>query len=72
MKLSLYIQNIGDEAAATLFSVEERTAASWRRGERHPRPKKAREIVMLTGGDVSYADIYQPVDDLDCARVAAS
>lgn len=72
MKLSLYIQNIGDEAAATLFSVEERTAASWRRGERHPRPKKAREIVMLTGGDVSYADIYQPFEVGECVRSAVT
>lgn len=72
MKLSLYIKNIGDEAAAALFNVEVRTAASWRLGERHPRPKKAREIVLLTGGDVSFADIYEPLDVGERASVAAS
>jgi len=58
MKLREYIEMIGDEEAARLFSVKPRTAASWRRGERYPRPKQAAVIVEKTKGRVTYADIY--------------
>lgn len=59
MKLSTYIENVGDAVAAELFGVEERTAASWRLHERSPRPAKAREIVTATKGKVSFADCYE-------------
>lgn len=45
MRLTEYIKQVGDEAAAQLFEVKIRTAASWRRRERMPRPEQARRIV---------------------------
>jgi DNA-binding transcriptional regulator YdaS (Cro superfamily) len=59
MKLSQYISSVGDAAAAELFGVEERTAASWRKLTRSPRPEKAREIVKATKGKVSFSDCYE-------------
>ncbi len=60
MELPAYIERIGDEAAARMFGVTERCVLSWRLRDRMPRPKKAREIVAKTGGDVTLAEIYAP------------
>lgn len=59
MKLSDYIKKVGDKKAAEKFGVQERTAASWRRGERIPKPRKAQEIVELLDGLVSLEGCYQ-------------
>lgn len=59
MKLSQYISTVGDAAAAELFGVEERTAASWRRLERSPRPEKAREIASVTKNKVTFSDCFE-------------
>jgi len=59
MTLSEYISNAGDDIAAARFFVSERTAASWRRGERFPRPDKAKEIERITAGAVSFAECFQ-------------
>lgn len=59
MDLPTFIEAIGDEEAARLFDVKERTAASWRRGERWPRPEKARHIETVTKGRVSFSEIYR-------------
>lgn len=58
MRLSDFIRQHGDTHCAALFSVKERTVASWRRGENFPRAAKAREIVEITGGVVSLAGIF--------------
>lgn len=58
MNLSEYITRVGDPKAAELFGVSERTAMSWRLGERRPRPQKAMEIVERTEGEVSYAGCF--------------
>lgn len=58
MELKKYIQEHGDIKCAELFNVKPRTTASWRRGERLPRPDQANEIVILTNGEVSLYDIY--------------
>ena len=58
MRLTDYIKEHGDAACAATFGVKERTTASWRRGERTPRPEQARRIVVATGGTVSMSDIY--------------
>ena len=58
MDLSTYIKNMGDMAAANLFGVSYWTARSWRLGTRHPRGEKAREIVLKTGGKVTFDSIY--------------
>lgn len=60
MTLADYITHVGDEAAAAEFGVEVRTAASWRRGERSPRPRKAAEIIRVSGGRFAFDDIYPP------------
>jgi len=59
MTLSQYIKKTGDAQCAKLFSVKERTVASWRRGENYPRANKAQEIVILTKGEVTLNDIFQ-------------
>lgn len=56
MKLSDYIKRVGDAKAARIFGVKERTAASWRRGERMPRKEHASVIVKKS--PVTYAGIY--------------
>ena len=66
MTLAEYIKQFGDLDAAKLFGVKERTAASWRRGERRPRPEVAASIVAATGGEVTLDGIYGP-HDLDAA-----
>lgn len=59
MDLTTYIEKIGDPAAAKLFSVSERTAASWRRRERRPRPQKVPEIIEKSGHQITYESIYE-------------
>lgn len=59
MRLSEYIKKHGDERCADLFGVKARTVASWRRGERFPRPSQANRIIRLTDGAVSFDDIYK-------------
>lgn len=59
MKFKTYIQQHGDEKCAQIFNVKPRTVASWRRGERYPRPEQARNIVEKTFGEVTLSDIYE-------------
>lgn len=58
MDLPTYIREVGDETAARLFSAKPRTVESWRLRTRYPRREKAREIVALTHGAVSWGGIY--------------
>lgn len=57
MNLPAYIEAHGDEKAAAIFGVKERTVASWRRGERWPRPATWREVVEKSGGKVTLSDL---------------
>jgi hypothetical protein len=57
-----FIEDVGTKEAARLFKVKERTAASWKRRERYPRPAKAPEIIAATRGVVDYRGIYGPAD----------
>lgn len=59
MEFKKYIEKHGDAKCAELFKVKPRTVASWRRGERYPRPEQANEIVLLTNGEVTMNCIYQ-------------
>lgn len=59
MKLSEYIEMVGDSVAADMFGVTERAAMSWRRLERSPRPEKAREIAKVTKNKVSFSDCFE-------------
>lgn len=53
-----FLCELGDEAASELLDVAPRTVASWRRGERLPRPAQAARIVRVSNGRVDYAGIY--------------
>lgn len=63
MNLKKYIEIHGDNHCAVLFKVKPRTTASWRRGERYPRPEQANEIVKLTNGEVNLIGIYNTAND---------
>lgn len=58
MTLIEYIKSVGDSTAADFFGVEERTVASWRRGERCPRTDTAKKIVKSLNGLLSLDDCY--------------
>ncbi len=62
MNLSEYISLIGDKAASELFGIEQRTAASYRLGQRQPRPEVARTIVAVTNGKVTWPEVYAPIE----------
>jgi len=51
-----YLERLGDQKAAKLFSVSERTAQSWRLGDRVPRPEQAKAIIAVT--PLTYESIY--------------
>lgn len=51
-----YLYGLGDEKAAQLLGVPERTVKSWRLGDRVPRPTQARQIIATA--PVSMDDIY--------------
>ena len=61
--LPQFIYEVGDEPAADLFGVKVRTVAGWRRGERRPRPQRARKIIAATArhpsGPVGWDGIYR-------------
>jgi len=65
MRLSDYVKQIGDEAAAELFEVKVRTAASWRRRERIPSHKQASIIVGRS--PVTYEGIYGTTEATEAA-----
>jgi hypothetical protein len=58
MDLPAFIEDLGDAEAAKLFGVKERTAASWRRQERKPRPTQIPKIIKASKGTLSYETIY--------------
>lgn len=60
MKLSEYIESVGDEKAAKLFRTKVRTVISWRLLERRPRPEQAEIIVKKS--PVTYEGIYAPTE----------
>lgn len=58
MKLTDYIQQVGDEKFARRFGWKTRKVMSWRLGDRRPRPEEAQIIVAKT--PVTYEGIYGP------------
>lgn len=61
MKLTTYIETIGDEAAAKQFGVKKRRIESWRANgtsRRYPRRQIAEQIVKVTNGIVTMDGIY--------------
>lgn len=60
MKLSKYIEKVGDKVFAEQFSISERTAMSYRLHERMPKPELAQRIVERS--PVTWAGIYEKND----------
>lgn len=60
MDLRTYLKAAGDETVAARIGVKPRTVASWRRGERMPRPDQARRLVDLSDGALTWSDVYAP------------
>jgi hypothetical protein len=58
MKLPDYIKKHGDEKCARLFGSKVRTVGAWRRRERYPRPSKAQEMIVASGGELTMAGIF--------------
>lgn len=58
MTLPEFIAHLGDEVAAKLFDTELRTVQSWRRRERHPRPRQAQQMVAAASGRLTMQGIY--------------
>ena len=58
MKLSAYIESIGDRAFAQVIGASRRAVTDWRLGNRLPRPRAAQRIVKASKGAVSLSDIY--------------
>jgi hypothetical protein len=56
--LSAYITQLGDEEFATRYGIKVRTAASWRRHERCPRPEEAKRLVEKSSGELTMDIIY--------------
>ena len=56
--LPQYIASLGDVVFAQRYCVKERTAASWRRRERYPRPEQAHELIERSGGELTMDIIY--------------
>ena len=48
MRLPEYIEKVGAAKFAKLIGVKKRTAESWKRMERRPRPEQAQRIVEKT------------------------
>ena len=56
--LCRFIDEVGDKAAAEIAGISVRTAASYRLGERVPRPDIAQRFVDT--GRVTWEGIYKP------------
>jgi hypothetical protein len=57
--LSEFIASLGDAVFADRYGTKERTAASWRRGERFPRPEQARTLIENSLGELTMDMIYR-------------
>lgn len=58
MDLPGFIDEVGIAEAARQLKVSYSAAAMYRRGQRVPRPDKAREMEKRTKGRVTVAEIY--------------
>ncbi len=69
--LKEFLEIVGDETAADIIGVTKRAVASWRRGERYPRPGMANRIISISrqhpAGPIDHAGIYgaRPNSDSD-------
>ena len=39
------------------------TVKSWRYGNREPRPRQAKKLILMTGYAMTWEDIYGPIEE---------
>ena len=54
-----FITRLGDERAAEMFRVKQRTIQSWRRAERRPRARDIPIMIEQSGGVLSLASFFE-------------
>jgi hypothetical protein len=70
LTLCEFITAHGDDVVAGWCGVKARTAGSWRRGERLPRPEKARVLVGKSQGRLTMVDIYGASEEMTTGQTA--
>lgn len=64
MKLKDFISKVGNETASKTFDVPIGTIKSWRHGVSIPKPERAKHIVKVSRGMISWEDIYGDLEDV--------
>ena len=62
MTLKEYIIKRGEEPLAKEMGVSVDTVRSLRYGNREPRPKQAKKLILMTGYAMTWEDIYGPIE----------
>ena len=62
MTLKEYIIKRGEGPLAKEMGVSVDTVKSWRYGNRAPRPKQAKKLILMTGYAMTWEDIYGPIE----------
>ena len=62
MTLKEYIIKRGEGPLAKEMGVSIDTVKSWRYGNREPRPKQAKKLLLMTGYAMTSEDIYGPIE----------
>ena len=62
MTLKEYIIKRGEGPLAKEMGVSVDTVKSWRYGNREPRPKQAKKLILMTGYAMPWEDIYGPIE----------
>ena len=60
MNIVSYIEKMGVRKTAKTLDVSPQTVLQWKNLETTPRPMTAHKIIELTGGILSWEDIYKP------------
>ena len=58
MTLKEYIIKRGEYPLAKELGVSPDTVKSWRYGNREPRPRQAKKLILMTGYAMTWEDIY--------------
>ena len=62
MTLKEYIIKRGEGPLAKEMGVSVDTVKSWRYGNREPRPKQAKKLILMTGYAMTWEAIYGPIE----------
>jgi hypothetical protein len=58
-----FIKDYGELKLAQKLNVSLDTVKSWRYGNRIPRPKQVKKIILLTNYSLSWEDVYGPLHE---------